>query len=99
MRKGQEAIITLMIETTWTKRRILEVYLNIIEWGDGIYGAEAASRRYFKKPAAKLTPGQAASLAAMVPNPRWYEDHRASRKYAQRVAMISVRMYSAQVPK
>jgi monofunctional biosynthetic peptidoglycan transglycosylase len=99
VRKGQEAIITLMIETTWSKRRILEVYLNIIEWGDGIYGAEAASRRYFKKSAAGLSPGQSAALAAMVPNPRWYEDHRASAKYARRVAMISARMYSAQVPK
>ena len=99
VRKGQEAIITLMIESTWSKRRILEVYLNIIEWGDGIYGAEAASRSYFKKSAANLTLGQAAALAAMVPNPRWYEDHRASAKYARRVATISARMYSAQVPK
>jgi monofunctional biosynthetic peptidoglycan transglycosylase len=99
VRKGQEAIITLMIETTWSKRRILEVYLNIIEWGDGIYGAEAAARRYFRKSAAGLTAGQAASLAAMVPNPRWYEDHRASAKYARRVAMISARMVAAQVPK
>jgi monofunctional glycosyltransferase len=99
VRKGQEAIITLMIETVWTKRRILEVYLNIIEWGDGIYGAEAASRRYFKKTAARLSPGQAASLAAMVPNPRWFEDHRASRKYAQRASMISARMYAVEVPK
>jgi monofunctional biosynthetic peptidoglycan transglycosylase len=99
VRKGQEAIITLMIETTWSKRRILEVYLNIIEWGDGIYGAEAAARRYFRKSAASLTPGQAASLAAMVPNPRWYEDNRASAKYARRVAKISGRMYQVQVPK
>lgn len=99
VRKGQEAIITLMIETTWSKRRILEVYLNIIEWGDGIYGAEAASRRYFKKSAAKLTRGQAAALAAMVPNPRWFEDHRASGKFVRRVATISKRMYQVQVPK
>lgn len=99
VRKGQEVIITLMIETTWSKRRILEVYLNVIEWGDGIYGAQAASRRYFKKSANNLTPGQAASLAAMVPNPRWFEDHRASGKYARRVAMISARMYRVQVPK
>lgn len=99
VRKGQEVIITLMIETTWSKRRILEVYLNVIEWGDGIYGAQAASRRYFKKPAANLTPGQAAALAAMVPNPRWFEDNRASRKYTRRVAMISARMHAAQVPK
>jgi monofunctional biosynthetic peptidoglycan transglycosylase len=99
VRKGQEAIITMMIESTWSKRRILEVYLNIIEWGDGIYGAEAASRRYFKKSAASLTPGQAAALAAMVPNPRWYEDHRASAKFARRVTTISKRMYQVQVPK
>lgn len=99
VRKGQEAIITLMIESTWSKRRILEVYLNIIEWGDGIYGAEAASRRYYKKSAAKLTPGQAAALAAMVPNPRWFEDHRASGRFARRVGMISKRMYQVQVPK
>jgi monofunctional biosynthetic peptidoglycan transglycosylase len=99
IRKGQEAIITLMIESTWSKRRILEVYLNIIEWGDGIYGAEAASRRYFRKSAAGLTAGQAAALAAMVPNPRWYEDNRASRKYKRRVATIAARMRYAQVPK
>jgi monofunctional biosynthetic peptidoglycan transglycosylase len=99
IRKGQEAIITLMIEATWSKRRILEVYLNIIEWGDGIYGAEAASRRYYKKPAASLSHGQAAALAAMVPNPRWFEDNRASAKFARRVATISRRMYQVQVPK
>jgi monofunctional biosynthetic peptidoglycan transglycosylase len=99
IRKGQEAIITLMIESTWSKRRILEVYLNIIEWGDGIYGAEAASRRYFRKSAAGLTAGQAAALGAMVPNPRWYEDNRASRKYKRRVATIAARMRYAQVPK
>lgn len=99
VRKGQEAIITLMIETTWSKRRILEVYLNVIEWGNGIYGAEAASRRYFKKSASGLTPGQAASLAAMVPNPRWYENHRSSARYAKRVATISARMYQVSVPK
>ncbi len=99
VRKGQEAIITLMIETTWSKRRILEVYLNVIEWGDGIYGAEAASRRYFKKPAKNLSVGQAAALAAMVPNPRWFEDNRASRKYQRRVATIAARMAAVQVPK
>lgn len=98
-RKGQEAIITLMIESTWGKRRILEVYLNVIEWGDGIYGAEAASRRYFRKSAANLTAGESAALAAMVPNPRWYEDNRASRKYKRRVATIAARMRYAEVPK
>jgi monofunctional biosynthetic peptidoglycan transglycosylase len=99
LRKGEEAIITLMIETVMHKRRILEIYLNIIEWGDGIYGAEAAARRYYRTSAASLDAGQAASLAAMVPNPRWFEDHRASRKYQHRAAVIAARMRYAQVPR
>jgi monofunctional glycosyltransferase len=99
LRKGEEAIITLMIETVMHKRRILEIYLNIIEWGDGIYGAEAAARRYYKTSAVNLNPDQAAALAAMVPNPRWFEDHRASRKYQHRVAVIAARMRFAQVPR
>jgi monofunctional glycosyltransferase len=69
IRKGLEAYFTVLIELTWPKRRILEVYLNIIELGDGIYGVEAASRRYFGKPASKLTPQEAALLAAVLPNP------------------------------
>jgi monofunctional biosynthetic peptidoglycan transglycosylase len=99
VRKGQEAIITLMIEATWSKRRILEVYLNVIEWGNGIYGVEAAARRYYKIPAAKLNRDQAARLAAMVPNPRWYENHRSSRSYQRRVAIIKRYMGQAQVPR
>jgi monofunctional biosynthetic peptidoglycan transglycosylase len=99
VRKGQEAVITLMIETTWSKRRILEVYLNVIEWGNGIYGAEAAARRYYKKSAANLTRDQAARMAAMVPNPRWYEHHRGSRTYQRRVAFIKRYMGSAKVPR
>lgn len=69
-RKGQEAILTVFLERTLPKRRILEIYLNDIEWGDGVYGAEAASQYYFHKPAASLTPTQAAFLSAMIPNPR-----------------------------
>lgn len=69
-RKGQEAILALMIERTLTKKRILELYLNEIEWGDGIYGAEAAAQRYFNKPASALTANEAAFLAAIIPNPR-----------------------------
>ncbi|MDP2030220.1 MAG: monofunctional biosynthetic peptidoglycan transglycosylase [Thiobacillus sp.] len=98
IRKGQEAIITLMIETTWSKRRILEVYLNVIEWGNGIYGAEAAARRYYKTSAANLNRDQAARLAAMVPNPRWFENHRSSRTYQHRVGVIRRYMGYAQVP-
>ena len=70
LRKGQEAALTIMLERTLTKRRILEIYLNVIEWGDGIYGAEAASQRYFRKPASALTANEAAFLSAMIPNPR-----------------------------
>lgn len=99
IRKGQEAVITLMIEATWSKRRILEVYLNVIEWGNGIYGAEAAAHRYYKTSAANLNREQAARLAAMVPNPRWYENHRSSRAYQRRVAVISRYMGSARVPR
>jgi len=99
IRKGQEAIITLMIEATWSKRRILEVYLNVIEWGNGIYGAEAAARRYYKTSAANLNRDQAARMAAMVPNPRWYENNRSSRAYQRRVAVINRYMGYAQVPR
>jgi monofunctional glycosyltransferase len=70
LRKGQEAALTIMLERTLTKRRILEIYLNVIEWGDGIYGAEAASQRYFRKSASALTANEAAYLSAMIPNPR-----------------------------
>ncbi|MDQ3754644.1 MAG: transglycosylase domain-containing protein [Acidobacteriota bacterium] len=70
VRKAREAAITYFLERNLSKRRILELYLNVIEWGDGIYGAEAAARHYFKKPAADLTPNEAAFLAAIIPNPR-----------------------------
>ncbi|MCU0841512.1 MAG: monofunctional biosynthetic peptidoglycan transglycosylase [Thiobacillaceae bacterium] len=99
LRKLQEAVITVMIERLWSKRRILEVYLNVIEWGNGIYGAEAAARRYFKTSAAKLGPSQAALLAAMIPNPRYYETHRASRGLLKRKAIIERRMWQVAVPR
>jgi monofunctional biosynthetic peptidoglycan transglycosylase len=99
LRKVQEAVITVMIETVWSKRRILEVYLNVIEWGNGIYGAEAAARRYFKTSAANLGPDQAATLAAMIPNPRYYETHRAARGLLKRKAIIAARMWQVYVPK
>jgi monofunctional biosynthetic peptidoglycan transglycosylase len=70
LRKAQEAALTIMLERTLTKRRILEIYLNVIEWGDGIYGAEAASQHYFHKPASALSWTEAAFLSAMIPNPR-----------------------------
>lgn len=98
-RKFQEAIITVMIEQLWSKRRILEVYLNVIEWGNGIYGAEAAARRYFKSSAAALGPGQAAHLAAMIPNPRYYESHRNARGLLKRQGIIAARMWQVSVPR
>jgi monofunctional biosynthetic peptidoglycan transglycosylase len=72
IRKGFEAYFTVLIEALWPKRRIMEVYLNVIEWGPGVFGAEAASRRWFGKSAARLTPLEAARLAAILPNPNRY---------------------------
>jgi len=97
-RKAQEAVIALMLETVLTKRRILEIYLNVIEWGDGVYGAEAAARYHFGTPAANLTPGQAARLAAMVPSPRSYSPGRDTAYLQRRSATILSEMDYAQMP-
>lgn len=97
-RKAEEAIITLMLENILSKRRILEVYLNVIEWGNGVFGAEAAARHYFKTSASGLNRQQAAKLAAMVPNPRFYDDHRNTRYLNRRTATIQARMRFAEVP-
>ncbi|MEK8088780.1 monofunctional biosynthetic peptidoglycan transglycosylase [Thermithiobacillus plumbiphilus] len=91
-RKGQEAVITLMLEKNLEKRRIFEIYLNVIEWGDGVFGAEAAARHYFGVSAAKLTPRQAAKLAAMIPNPRYYDKHRKDRRLLRKSRIILARM-------
>jgi monofunctional biosynthetic peptidoglycan transglycosylase len=97
-RKLQEAIITVMIETVMDKRRIFEIYLNIIEWGNGVFGAEAAARYYFKKSAASLDAYEAARLAAMVPNPRYYDRHRSTSYLQKRTSIILARMPAADVP-
>jgi monofunctional glycosyltransferase len=97
-RKAEEAIITLMLEKMMSKRRILEIYLNVIEWGNGIFGAEAAARHYFKTSAAGLGKTQAAKLAAMIPNPRFYDNHRSTRYLNRRTATIQARMRFAEVP-
>ncbi len=91
-RKAEEAVITVMLEKSLDKRRIFEIYLNVIEWGDGVFGAEAAARHYFGKSAAKLTPREAAWLAAIVPNPRYYDSHRSSRRAARKTNIILARM-------
>ncbi len=97
-RKGQEAIITLMLEAVMDKRRILEIYLNVAEWGEGVFGAEAAARHYYGVPAASLSPEQAARLAAMLPRPRYYDRNRGSAYLAGYSERILARMPSAQVP-
>lgn len=97
-RKAEEAIITLMLENLWSKQRIFEVYLNVIEWGNGIFGAEAAARHYYGVSAAQLGPEQAARLAGMVPNPRFYDRNRGAPGLGRKTAIILGRMPGAEVP-
>jgi len=98
LRKGEEAIITLMLEAILDKRRIFELYLNVIEWGNGVFGAEAAAQRYFGVPAARLAPEQAARLAAMAPNPRFYERNPGAPGLARKTRIILARMPAADLP-
>jgi monofunctional biosynthetic peptidoglycan transglycosylase len=98
LRKGIEAYITELLELGWPKSRILEVYLNVIEWGDGVYGAEQASLTHFHKPASALTRREAALLAAILPNPRVLSVERPSRYIEDRVATIEARMTQVEVP-
>jgi monofunctional biosynthetic peptidoglycan transglycosylase len=98
-RKGEEAVITVMLENILSKKRILEIYLNVIEWGNGVFGAEAAARHYYKISAANLSSGQAAKLAAMIPNPRFYDKHTYTRYLERRTATIQARMYQVEVPR
>jgi monofunctional biosynthetic peptidoglycan transglycosylase len=98
LRKGEEALITLMLEAVLDKRRIFEIYLNVIEWGSGIFGCEAAARRYFGESAAQLSSEHAARLAAMAPNPRHYEKNPGSRGLALKIPIILARMPAAELP-
>lgn len=97
-RKLQELLITWMVEAFWSKQRILEVYLNIAEWGDGVFGAQAASRHYFGVDAASLSPEQAATLAAMLPAPRLFDHHREAPFLERRSDSILRNLPSAQIP-
>ncbi|MEP6996085.1 MAG: monofunctional biosynthetic peptidoglycan transglycosylase [Betaproteobacteria bacterium] len=97
-RKGEEALITVMLEAILDKRRIFEIYLNIIEWGDGVFGCEAAARHYFGTSAAQLDAAQAARLAAMTPNPRRYERNPGSKVLARRIPLIMAGMPAAELP-
>jgi monofunctional biosynthetic peptidoglycan transglycosylase len=98
LRKGQEAIITVMLETLLDKRRILELYLNVIEWGSGVFGAEAAAHHYDGITAARLSAAQAARLAAMAPSPRRFERNPRSAYLTGRTATILARMPGAAIP-
>ena len=98
LRKGEEAIITFMMEQLLDKERILEIYLNVIEWGDGVFGAEAAARHYFSVAAAQLSQEQAAKLAAMVPRPRFYDRNRNAPWLLKKTQIILERMPRAQLP-
>jgi monofunctional biosynthetic peptidoglycan transglycosylase len=98
IRKAQELIITYMLEGLLSKQRILELYLNIAEWGTGIFGIEAASQTYFKIPAKRLNAGQAAKLASMLPNPRYYGSHFSDRKLLRKTRIITKRLKFSQLP-
>ncbi|TDJ48639.1 MAG: monofunctional biosynthetic peptidoglycan transglycosylase [Nitrospina sp.] len=99
LRKSLEIYFTVLIEMTWSKQRILEVYMNVIEWGDGVFGCEAAAQKYFKHSAGRVQPAEGAWMAAILPNPRaWptpaYRSHVGQRQTRILNAMTSVRLYA-----
>src|SRR5262249_6208935 len=98
LRKGEEAVITWMLESVLSKQRILELYLNFAEWGDGVFGAEAAARYHFGVNAASLNAYQSAYLAAILPSPRRYQPGRVTPYVAGRIDTILARMPSAEIP-
>ncbi|MDQ6621399.1 MAG: monofunctional biosynthetic peptidoglycan transglycosylase [Pseudomonadota bacterium] len=97
-RKAEEALITVILESMLGKQRILELYLNVIEWGNGVFGAEAAAQRYFGMPAAQINAEQAARLAAMAPNPRFYERNQGAPGLNRKIRIIYARMAGTPVP-
>lgn len=98
LRKGQEFVLTLLLEQLLSKERILEIYLNSVEWGEGVFGAEAAAQHYFRKSASRLGPGEAARLAVMLPAPKRFEKTPGSAYLAGRTRTILARMGSAELP-
>jgi len=98
LRKGQEFVLTMALEHTMSKQRILEIYLNNVEWGEGVFGAEAAAQHYYRKPASRLTAYEAARLAVMLPQPKRFEKMPGSRYVAGRAATIVARMPAAELP-
>ena len=97
-RKAEEAVLTIMIETLWDKRRILTAYLNVAEFGNGIYGVEAAAQYYFDKSAANLNRDQSALLIAMLTNPKYYESHQSDKRLRNKQRIIKKRMKNAVLP-
>lgn len=98
LRKGQELVLAYLLERLLTKRRILELYLNHVEWGEGVFGAEAAAWHYYRKPAARLNAGEAARLAVMLPRPRYYEKLANSPYLTERAAVIAARLWRTELP-
>ena len=98
LRKGQELVLTLLLEVLLSKQRILEIYLNHVEWGQGVFGAEAAAQHYFRKPAAKLNAYEAARLAVMLPRPKYFEKLPNSSYVAERAGVIANRLSGAELP-
>lgn len=98
LRKGQELVLTLLLESLLSKQRILEIYLNSVEWGDGVFGAEAAARHYFHKSAAQLNAYEAARLAVMLPRPKYFEKLPNSAYLAERSNVIARRLGDAELP-
>ncbi len=98
LRKGQEFVLTMLLEALLSKQRILEIYLNSVEWGEGVFGAEAAAQHYFRKPAARLSAHEAARLAVMLPRPRLFERLPHSAYLSGRASTIVARMGDAELP-
>ncbi|WP_298931668.1 monofunctional biosynthetic peptidoglycan transglycosylase [uncultured Ramlibacter sp.] len=98
LRKGQEIVLAFALEKMLGKQRILEIYLNSVEWGEGVFGAEAAAWHYYRKPASRLTPYEAARLAVMLPRPRYFEKLPNSGYLASRAGTIVARMRDSELP-
>ena len=98
LRKGQELVLTLLLERLLGKERILEIYLNSVEWGEGVFGAEAASQHYYRKSASKLSAFEAARLAVMLPRPKYFETRPNSGYLSSRASTIAARMGGVELP-
>ncbi|MCY1164486.1 MAG: transglycosylase domain-containing protein [Pseudomonadota bacterium] len=98
LRKGQELVLTLMLEALLSKERILEIYLNNVEWGEGVFGAEAAAQHYYRKPASRLSAYEAARLAVMLPRPKYFETRPNSGYLSSRAGTIVARMGGVELP-